>query len=164
MKQLLQQYALYNEWANDRIIATMATVPELLMDQYVESSFTSLRLTITHLWEAEYTWFQRLLLAENIVSPASDRTLSIDTIFSEWNKQSSLWLEWVMKATDAQISHVFAYRNSKKEQFKQPVYEVILHVFNHATYHRGQIATILHQLKIDHIPPTDFIVWSRSKK
>lgn len=164
MKELLQQYALYNKWANDRIIATMATVPEALMEQHVESSFTSLRLTITHLWEAEYTWFQRLHLAENIVSPGGDRVLSINTILSEWEKQSSAWIDLVIKATDAQLSHVFAYRNSKKEEFKQPVYEVMLHVFNHATYHRGQLVTILNQLKIKHIPPTDFIVWSRGRK
>jgi uncharacterized damage-inducible protein DinB len=40
---------------------------------------------------------------------------------------------------------------------------MLLHVFNHGTYHRGQLVTMLRQLGIENIPATDFIVWSREK-
>ncbi|MCW3109262.1 MAG: hypothetical protein JWQ09_3768 [Segetibacter sp.] len=111
-------------------------MPKELIDK-IESSFSSLRLTILHLWETEYFWNQRLLLAENIVSPAKDKTLSIDTIFSEWKQQSLQLQEWGQNAKEANLNHVFAYMNTKRQQFKQPVFQVLLHVFNHATYHRG---------------------------
>jgi uncharacterized damage-inducible protein DinB len=40
---------------------------------------------------------------------------------------------------------------------------MLLHLFNHGTYHRGQLVTMLRELGIEKIPPTDFIVWSRRK-
>ncbi len=57
----------------------------------------------------------------------------------------------------------FDYENSKGEQFKQPIFQMLLHVFNHGTYHRGQLVTMLRQLGVENIPATDFIVWSREK-
>jgi uncharacterized damage-inducible protein DinB len=69
-----------------------------------------------------------------------------------------------MNAKEVNLTHVFAYRNSKKEQFKEPVYQVLMHVFNHATYHRGQMVTMMRQLDVKTIPATDFIVFSRNKK
>jgi uncharacterized damage-inducible protein DinB len=62
------------------------------------------------------------------------------------------------------LEHVFHYQNTKKEQFKQPIYQMLLHMFNHGTYHRGQLVTMLRQLGIQKLPSTDFIEWSRRKK
>ena len=45
-----------------------------------------------------------------------------------------------------------SYTGTKKEQFKQPVCDVLLHVFNHGTYHRGQLVTMLRQLGASNIP------------
>ncbi|MEJ7912972.1 MAG: DinB family protein, partial [Chitinophagaceae bacterium] len=78
--------------------------------------------------------------------------------------QSNQWHNWLLAAHEYQLDHEFIYRNSKKEQFKQPVYQVLQHLFNHGTYHRGQLVNMLRQLKVDKIPPTDFIVWSHKKK
>ncbi|MBD0288544.1 MAG: DNA polymerase, partial [Flavisolibacter sp.] len=43
-------------------------------------------------------------------------------------------------------------------------YQMLLHLFNHGTYHRGQLVNMLRQLEVSPIPQTDFIVWSRRKK
>jgi uncharacterized damage-inducible protein DinB len=79
-------------------------------------------------------------------------------------QQDQQWLDWVNNASEAAIDHVFQYYNSKKESFKQPVFQVIMHVLNHSTYHRGQIVNMLRQLGIEKIPQTDMIVWARMKK
>ena len=51
-----------------------------------------------------------------------------------------------------------------KAQFKQPTWQMLLHVFNHGTYHRGQLVNMLRQLGVSRIPATDFALWSRGKK
>ena len=78
--------------------------------------------------------------------------------------QSKQYEDWVNNASELSLEHVFQYQNSKRESFKQPVYQVLLHVFNHSTYHRGQLVTMLRNLGVEKIPQTDFIVWSRMKK
>ncbi len=88
---------------------------------------------------------------------------STEAIASGLISQSKQWEEWVDKNTEAGLAHVFAYQNSKREQFKQPLFQMLMHLFNHQTYHRGQIVTMLRLAGIEEIPATDFIVWSRKK-
>ena len=115
------------------------------------------------MWFAEDAWWQRLKLAEKLVIAAENFEGPFSELQQKLIRQSSDWAQWATDATEAQVTHVFAYQNSKKEQFKQPVYEVMLHVFNHSTYHRGQLVTMLRQLGVEKIPQTDFIVYCRKK-
>jgi uncharacterized damage-inducible protein DinB len=78
--------------------------------------------------------------------------------------QNKLWNEWISGNQEYMLQHVFQYQNSKREQFKQPVYQMLLHLFNHGTYHRGQLVNLLRQLGVEKIPATDFIIWSRKQK
>jgi uncharacterized damage-inducible protein DinB len=75
--------------------------------------------------------------------------------------QNHQWAEWVSEATETALADVFTYQNLKGEQFTQPIFQMLIHVFNHGTYHRGQMVTMLRQLGVEKIPATDFIVWSR---
>jgi uncharacterized damage-inducible protein DinB len=163
MKELLLQFASYNVWANQKLAETILSLPEQLHTQEVKSSFPSLLKTILHMWDAESIWWQRMKLQEKIVVPNEYFSGSMPEAISSLQKQNKQWEEWVNNATPAALEHVFAYQNSKREQFKQPIYQMIFHVFNHGTYHRGQLVTILRQLDAGKIPQTDFIVWCRKK-
>jgi uncharacterized damage-inducible protein DinB len=163
VKEILKQYASYNVWAHQQLINTITALPEELQLLQVASSFNGLKPTLQHMWNAEYIWYHRVKLAENIQSPAYDE-MDLAAVADGIIKQSRQWEEWVMNASENVIQHVFAYRNSKKEEFKQPVYQVLLHLFNHNTYHRGQLVTILHHSGIQAIPATDFIEFSRRKR
>jgi uncharacterized damage-inducible protein DinB len=72
-------------------------------------------------------------------------------------------MEWVQQASTPQLEHVFAYQNTKRESFKQPTWQMLTHLFNHGTFHRGQIVTMLRQLGEEKIPVTDYIEFSRRK-
>lgn len=115
------------------------------------------------MWDAESIWWQRLKLNEFIERPSDGFNEGFGELSKKLAAQSKQWEEWVNNATETQLNHVFAYQNTKKEQFKQPVYEMLLHIFNHNTYHRGQLVTMLRQLGVEKIPPTDFIVFCRKK-
>ena len=65
-------------------------------------------------------------------------------------------------ATDAALDHVFQYQTKKDNSNSR--YTNDLHVFNHGTYHRGQLINMLRQLGVEKLPQTDFIVWSRNKE
>ncbi len=163
MKEMLQQYAAYNIWATKTLIDRINKLPEEKIIQEVASSFPSLYKTVNHMWLAEEAWWQRLKLVEHIVLQSEKFTGSFAAQYSHLAKQSILFKEWIDSATDIQLNHVFAYMRNK-EQHKMAVHDMLLHVFNHATYHRGQLVTILRQLGEDKIPQTDFGAWCRLKK
>lgn len=163
MKELLQQLAVYNAWANKRILEVIVALPEEKQKQEMPSSFKSLYDTLLHMWNAESAWWQRMKLHERIVAPADFFKGPMQDLSNGLLQQNEQWIDWIDNASDAALDHVFHYQNSKREQFKQPIYQMLLHVFNHGTYHRGQLVNMLRQLGIEKIPALDFIVWSRGK-
>lgn len=163
MKELLKQLATYNCWATQKIADCVLSVPEEKQVAEICSSFSSLQKTLLHMWDAESVWWQRMKLHERFVVPSENfKGTTRDTI-NGLMSQSRLWEGWVNNVSDHMLDHVFQYYNSKKEHFKQPIWQMLLHVFNHGTYHRGQLITMLRQLGVDKLPQTDFIVWSRKK-
>jgi uncharacterized damage-inducible protein DinB len=162
MKQLLQQYAAYNTWANKRIVETANQLPQEQINKEIVSSFPSVYRTIMHMMEVENIWWERLNLVEK-TTPSGWFAGDFNELSKKLLQLSQQWHDWIRDANDTNITHVFAYYSFRKEYFKQPVYEMLLHLFNHQTFHRGQLITMFRQLGIDKIPPTDFIVYSRKK-
>lgn len=163
MKELLTQLATYNIWANQKIMETILSLPDEKQIAEVPSSFNSLYKTVLHMWDAESAWWQRMKLHERIIIPSENFNGTIRDIINGLAQQNQQWQDWVSNASDNALDHVFQYQNSKKEQFKQPIFQMLMHVFNHGTYHRGQLINMLRQLGVEKVPQTDFVVWSRKK-
>jgi uncharacterized damage-inducible protein DinB len=163
MKLLLQQYAAYNTWANHRLTELISTLPEEIQTKEVISSFPSIHLTLLHMWNAESVWWQRLKLQENINMPVNYFKGNTNEVIQHIAVQDKMFEDWVNNSSEMSLEHVFKYQNTKREPFKQPTYQMLMHVFNHNTYHRGQLVTMLRQLGQTKIPETDFIVWSRKQ-
>ena len=164
MKALLQQYASYSNWANQRLTDTILLLPEEKLVQHLASSFPSLQATLLHMWDAESMWWQRLKMHDNVTRPSDHFKGSTRDVSTALLHQGKLWESWIANASVAAIEHVFHYQNSKKEKFRQPTYEMLMHIFNHGSYHRGQLVTMLRELAVKEIPATDFIVFTRTKK
>ncbi len=163
MKDLLSQMAAYNIWANQKLLDLILALPEAKQKQELPSSFKSLYTTVFHMWDAESIWWQRMKLHERINRPSDNFNSSMKDVANGLLQQNQQWQAWVNTATEPLLDHVFQYYNQKKESFKQPIFQMLLHVFNHGTYHRGQLVNMLRQLGVEKIPQTDFIVWSRKK-
>ncbi len=164
MKQLLQQYAAYNFWANKIITEKISSLPEEIIYKEMYSSFGNIYKTVVHLMDVESIWWQLLKLQEHVEWPGINFKGNFEELSQKLLSLSRQWQDWVMNANENNLTHVFAYYNSKKEYFKQPVYEMLMHLFNHQTYHRGQLVTMMRQNGIDKIPGIDFIVFSRRSK
>jgi uncharacterized damage-inducible protein DinB len=163
MKEIIIQLAAFNVWANHLLLTTVSQLSEEQQTVEVKSSFPSLYKTVLHMLDAESIWWQRLKLQEKIDVPSQSFSGDMQALSTQLQQQDKLWHEWVAGANEHALQHEFIYYNSRKERFKQPVYQMLLHLFNHNTYHRGQLITMLRQLGVEKLPQTDFIVWSRRK-
>jgi uncharacterized damage-inducible protein DinB len=164
MKELLRQFSAYNLWANQKLTDYILSFPEEKQLSEVPSSFNSLHKTLLHLWDTESVWWQRMKLHERFVIPSDNFKGTTRDVVNGLLSQSRLWEGWVTQASDLSLEHVFQYYNSKREHFKQPIWQMLMHVFNHGTYHRGQLVNILRQIGVEKIPQTDFVIWTRGKK
>lgn len=164
MKQLLERYATYNVWANHRLIFIMESLSDTEWYKEIPSSFNSLYKTVFHIWDAESIWWQRMRLHEHIIRPSTTFDSSPKDACNGWLHQSMQWETFVKspELTMEALESNLIYKNITGEEFFQPVSDVILHVFNHSTYHRGQLVTMLRALGVEKIPQTDFALWSRT--
>lgn len=164
MKELLKLYAAYNIWATQRIMDSILSLPEEKQLAEVPSSFNSLYKTVLHMLDAESIWWQRMKLQERIIIPSENFKGTMPELANNLSQQSKQWKDWVDSAPESSLDHVFQYYNKKKEHFKLPIYQMLHHVFNHGTYHRGQLINMLRQLGVEKVPQTDFSFWIQSKK
>jgi uncharacterized damage-inducible protein DinB len=163
MKEILTQLSAYNIWANKLLLDAICLLPEEKQKKELASSFKSLYATVLHMLDAESIWWQRMKLQERIIRPSENFAGDMKEAANNLLSQNRQWDEWINNSNEHQLHHVFHYQNTKKEQFKQPIYQMLLHMLNHGTYHRGQLVNMLRQLGVEKIPGTDFIVWSRRK-
>jgi uncharacterized damage-inducible protein DinB len=163
MKEIILPLASYNVWANQLMAQALVSLPEETTTRELPSSFNSLLKTVLHMLDAESIWWQRVKLSERIVIPSENFNGNMHEAVNQLLQVSRQWQEWVQNAQEHMLQHEFIYHNSKKEQFKQPVWQMLIHLFNHGTYHRGQLITMLRQAGVEKIPQTDFIVFARKK-
>lgn len=158
--ELLFKYSRYNQWAHKRLLELINTLSEEQQHATILSSFDSLYKTVFHIWSAESLWLGRLDLSPIKI---------IDDPFNESMKKLSealeavdqLWVDWFAVKEDFQLTKEIQYTNLAGQSFHQPYDLLLAHIFNHNTYHNGQLVTMLRALGLDKIPSTDFIAWVR---
>jgi uncharacterized damage-inducible protein DinB len=165
MKELLLEYAQYNVWANNLIIEALLKLDNGVVDKEITSSFPSLRATVCHTWSAEYIWFQRLQLATQPLWIESSFKGTFEEACQGWQMVSEALSQFtVNQSGNNSFTDMLLFEDRSKVSHQMPVYQVLLHVFNHTTYHRGQLVTMLRQVGVAKMPGMDFILFARKKE
>lgn len=163
MQTMIADYAAYNQWANGALLKVVKTLDASQQQKEIISSFPSVYSTLLHVLSAETIWWQRMHNEPQTAWTLKDAGLSCVAIIDGISRQDKLWAEWVTTLQTEQLQSMMGYKTSKQEYFEQPLWEILMHLFNHSTYHRGQLVTMLRQLGITQLPGTDFILWCRNK-
>lgn len=159
MKQLIGTSAAYNVWANDKIAEILKGIDNDLLDEPVVSSFPTLRKTVYHIWDAEFIWLSRLQ-GEAITYWPSEK-FNAETPIDGILEVSKGLLDIVQQHNDEWLNTVCEYYNTKGQKFTQQYYQILMHVFNHSTFHRGQLITMLRTLGVTNLVSTDLITYFR---
>ncbi|MBX9782106.1 MAG: DinB family protein [Chitinophagaceae bacterium] len=127
----------------------------------MKSSFPNLYATVLHMWDAESIWWQRMEGHAQLLIPSREFNPTMKEAINGLLNQSNEWSNWMNRVTEEQLQRNFDYKNIKGEAFTSVVWQVVHHLFNHGTYHRGQLVTMMRELGATTIPATDFIHWYR---
>ncbi len=150
-KEFILGLLKYNHWANLQALGSIKQLSK--SDEKLISLFC-------HLLISERTWFERIRKREHTFTGFWDQlTLEqCEEYIHEFNKQ---WLDYVSESGEKELDRICVYRSSEGELFNNTVREIVQHVVNHSSYHRGQIAVLVKKNK--GTPAiTDYIVFQRS--
>lgn len=160
MKDLLQKYANYNIWANKHFVDLLRICSKEQLEQEITSSFPTLKDTVYHMWSAEDIWIQRLSYVERPVWQAGLFKGDFSIALDNWELASQKLSQFIADKDEATLqTSTVKYEDLKKRVYELPIHIGLMQVLNHATYHRGQLVTMLRSVGFTDMPQTDFHVY-----
>lgn len=159
IEEILELYA-YNRWANHRVLEATGKLGAEQFSRDLHSSFPSVRDTLVHMLGAEWVWLERWKGTSPTGLPGRSDLSTHEAIRARWREVEHGQLEFLEQVSDEQLLQDLAYRNTAGKPFVQPLWQVLRHVVNHASYHRGQVTTMLRQLAAEPVT-TDLVVFYR---
>ncbi|MCB1749816.1 MAG: DinB family protein [Gammaproteobacteria bacterium] len=134
----------YHAWAFERLYAALVPLDDAAYRDDCGLFFRSIHGTLNHLLLADRVWFARFQ-GERYEVAGLDSELEGDRVLLEHAlaDQAPRWAAWIAAADDATLAATLDYTNLAGTVFSNPLAAVLLHVFNHATHHRGQISAAL---------------------
>jgi len=136
----------YDRWANARILDAVSGLTEEQFTMDMKSSHGSIRDTLSHILAAEWIWLERWngVSPKALLNPSAFPT--VGALRERWSEVERGYNEFIERITDASLDRVITYTNTKDEEWSYPLVQMLQHVMNHSSYHRGQVVTMLRQL------------------
>lgn len=159
-KASLDRHLQYTAWATNRLLKAVNGIsPDQLLHDFKTADRTIIG-TLAHVFAADRVWHDRLI-GHRRAAFIEDRDRDLKFLGDEWPKLHTAWREWLASySRDLNIDPI-TYTNLKGDPFTSTASEIILHVVNHGTHHRGQVSGFLRTL--GHTPPPlDLIAFYRS--
>lgn len=157
----IRQLFEFDRWANQLILDAAATIAPADFTRDLGSSFPSLRDTLVHVIGADWVWLRRLEGETPPRPPAEWAASDLEQLRGLYADVQGKWSTYLESMEDAQLDEVLEYRYMSGEAASSTRGQILRHVVNHSTYHRGQAVTMLRQLGATP-PRTDLIHYYRS--
>jgi uncharacterized damage-inducible protein DinB len=143
-----EMFALYeyNAWADRQVVEAASALSSEQFTKPLGSSFSSVRDTLAHIYGVEWLWLERFQGRSPAGIPDAKEYDQVDTLKSRWSEFEPLLLNFVRGLSQEDLDRVIEYKTLKFGVYRNPLWQSMLHLVNHGTYHRGQITTMLRQL------------------
>jgi uncharacterized damage-inducible protein DinB len=155
------KYFHFNQWAHDKITNHLKGIPEETIRQPITSTFPSIFQTLVHVYIIDSGWHS-VLTGEYASDDYNTIGKSVNRLISETKDLSVLEITARHVAVLGKLEEMFSTRDLRQVEVYASVpmslEEVMVHIANHGTYHRGNISSMLHQVGLAGVP-VDFGVF-----
>jgi len=159
--QDLQTMIDYHYWARDRLFDALEPLTSEQYRRDLDSSFKSIRDTVTHIYAAEWAWHARWRGQSPTALLPADQFPDLAALRSAWIEHEQKMRAFVDGLGEAGVERVIEYKLLAGHAGASPVWQMLQHVVNHASYHRGQVTTMLRQIGAQPGKPMDMIAYYR---
>lgn len=162
MKAHFQRMAAYNRWANARLYEAAGRLSPAALAEKRSGFFPSILKTLNHILVGDAVWMGRL---DGTGSPgigSLDQILHAEfaALKAARTAMDARIIALIDTLAAARLQEDLVYRTMAGEPVTTPVDQVLAHVFNHQTHHRGQAHAMLSSTEVAP-PPLDLIYFLR---
>jgi uncharacterized damage-inducible protein DinB len=160
--ELLRLLFQYNQWADRRMVEACSALTNEQFTRDLGSSFRSVRDTLVHLYGAEWVWNERIEGRSPMSLVAGTGFPDLASVRAKLEEMDNFYIEYVTRLTPQDLERVIHYKSFAGDEFSNPLWQTLHQLTNHASYHRGQIITLLRQLGAKPVT-TDLIAFYRER-
>jgi uncharacterized damage-inducible protein DinB len=136
----------YHRWATGLVLDEVTSVPAEQLMKPVGGSFDCLHDTMVHIYQSDRVWLDRLEerpsgKLEDYAAPGCMWELR-----EAWLDVHDRMIAFAKNLDEGGVNRIIAYKNLAGQAFESPIWQIILHVVNHGSYHRGQVTFMIRQL------------------
>lgn len=156
----LRSLYAFNAWANARFFEAIGGLDEAKRTQPLESSFPSVIATLGHIVGAEWIWLSRWQGTSPSGFPDWLQSPTLEDLRARLSQVESDRTAYLDGLAEEDLQRPLAYKLLNGTASSTRLLDLLLHVVNHSTYHRGQLTTLLRQVGATP-PATDYVVYKR---
>jgi uncharacterized damage-inducible protein DinB len=150
IKDYIKQAYDYTYWANRRYFTVAESLTEEQLHRLQGHSWGDVHATLVHMMSSEWVWLQRWhgTSPKAHLDKADYHTLAI--LKARWGEVEAEMRAFIEAQSDASLQSAITYSNFRGETFHVPQWEMLVHVANHETHHRGELAAMYALMGVDH--------------
>ena len=136
----------YDAWANRRMLEVVSALTTEQLTKDMGSSFRSIRDTMAHLINGKWLWLERWQGRTPPAFPDPTEYPDFASLERRYQEIEANIMAYVRGLSEERIHRVDEYKTTTAGVVRCPLWQMLQHLVNHGTYHRGQVTTMLRQL------------------
>ncbi|MFP3510462.1 DinB family protein [Peribacillus sp. SIMBA_075] len=153
----------YHVWANQQVFHNLKQLPDGVYVDTIKSVFPSIKDVLVHLYATDITWLE--IMKGSTIQDTFKKVerrreevvgVSINELESCYDALAKDYYDFL--ATQPDLERTIVTEHPKMGACEFVLADLIHHVVNHGTYHRGNVSAMLHQHGERGVP-TDFVFY-----
>ena len=153
MTDYLTTLMRYKAWANELVFAAAAKLPETELTAPRKIVFGNLLRTLNHVYAMDQVWRAHLERREHGYATRNpDACPPLAELQEAQRAMDAWWVDYANALPEPKQEEVVSFRFIGGAPGAMTRRDILLHVANHGTYHRGNVASMMYQAGT--APPT----------
>lgn len=144
LNRILLAHTAYSAWATSRLLDACTCLSSHQLENALGASHSSILGTLRHIYDGERVWLERLNADGEWrlpQGPAPEHSFAF--LAETWPKLWEGYRRYLEQASEHDLCHEFRTLLPHDESLQGPRWQIVLHVVNHSSLHRGQIISML---------------------
>jgi len=153
----------YHYWANARMLDACEALTTEQWHRPHGHSWGSVHGMFAHMLAAETIWLSRWKGTSPTILLKPEELPALADVRRQWAEIEDDLRRFIDACDDVQLNSVLHYKTTRGDPHSDLLSVLMLHLANHGTHHRGELAAMLAPMDVPH-PEDDLILYARQKQ
>ena len=148
--EYLQELYNYNYWANRRVLSAAERLSPEQLKQKQAPSWGSVLAILIHMRNAEWIWLNRWMGNSPVAFPSFEQFPTLIALQQDWADVERQMMTFLTAQSADSLESEIEYTNTQGKTYQLRLWQMVVHLANHGTHHRGELAAIFSTVGVSH--------------